>query len=1100
MRVKKLSPTAGETRYLYDDRATLVEYGSTSALSVLSQADPQTGLAAEETALNQGQLPPTLLQEFASRSIPLSQQITIEAGPDGVWSITDAGNQHTYTVRKIELAGGQVSFTVTSTDTTIKYNYGYELLSLTNVNGASRSSQFYLFDGLGSTANLTDEAGSLAKSYQYDAWGTFRAESGASSNLKTYTGHYLDTETGLHYFGARYYDSSTGQFLTQDSYLGEMNTPPSLHRYLFAYANPVRFVDLTGYAGEEITREMRVPQVETPPAPRHPYTDIIERVVQKNPELTELWNHSGNVDDFYAKLDSLCAVNGLCTPERSEVYRHPRPLNPDVFNPASFDPSQNRVVIWKEIWDMENVDPGLGKRNIVHDTFVGLLHRAGINFQRGGGGLYHQIADAFSKANRLNPFRIVETHVFGRQQSIGDFISGINNQMHELLGPVDQAVPDIETTGEFDMSRILGETDELPMAKGRFASALDAAADAFDSGTSRLVSLASDGVSVAGKVANFGLRALDVGVTAAGALGSGIAIGTGVVELQDEKWGAGITDIAIGGIGLTLDILAAKAVAAGTFTAGAIGAAGFAAGSSLYLAETSIKAALEGRETPVEYAQRYYGENMGSIGKQLSAATRFFIEDAQDWLGLSNIRGTVHVDTGGFAPLPALMVSQLAERALQAWQGDLLAPLSWEIEVQIANLPKNALAEARVAQVGAKGTPVAGVIVLDDDAAGVGWFVDSTPIDPSEFTNLLDAYAFEAKADSPAHGKYDLLTVLLHEMGHLLGMMPGLPAFDSQVQTIAGSQLFVGPNFTATLSEDRDHLDDAEHPYDLMNSLLAPGMRKVPVAARCADHKRCSRRVRRGATTVSDPAATFVSPFVDRAWNLGPAVVSPPGLEPLVARLHGGSTAPPHEGLVNAGFSIADSSHSAFGWSLRGSAGVDGGEAVLGEDSRLIAEFSQPFIVPDGVTALTFTITAANLAASGPAVPPDAFEVALLNSQTMTPLVAAAAGLTNTDALFNLQQTGEIYFGPQVTVPGVASSGQNGPLALPLTVTVDLSGVAAGSQATLFFNLLGFGSAASEIRIDNVVLFGAAAPPLTVQLDPLADSALLAMESRTYRP
>ena len=47
---------------------------------------------------------------------------------------------------------------------------------------------------------------------------------------------------------SRYYDSEIGRFLTQDAYLGEVNTPPSLHRYLYAYGNPTVYVDPTGFA------------------------------------------------------------------------------------------------------------------------------------------------------------------------------------------------------------------------------------------------------------------------------------------------------------------------------------------------------------------------------------------------------------------------------------------------------------------------------------------------------------------------------------------------------------------------------------------------------------------------------------------------------------------------------------------------------------------------------------------------------------------------------------------------------------------------------------------------------------------------------------
>ena len=53
------------------------------------------------------------------------------------------------------------------------------------------------------------------------------------------------------------------------------------------------------------------------------------------------------------------------------------------------------------------------------------------------------------------------------------------------------------------------------------------------------------------------------------------------------------------------------------------------------------------------------------------------------------------------------------------------------------------------------------MIWLDADAAGHGWFIDQTPQLDEEFDRYL--------ADSPANGKVDLLTAIVHEMGHHLG-------------------------------------------------------------------------------------------------------------------------------------------------------------------------------------------------------------------------------------------------------------------------------------------------------------------------------------------
>jgi RHS repeat-associated protein len=48
-------------------------------------------------------------------------------------------------------------------------------------------------------------------------------------------------------FGARYYDSAAGVWLTQDIYRGEPRQPLTLHRTLYVLANPVNYVDAYGY-------------------------------------------------------------------------------------------------------------------------------------------------------------------------------------------------------------------------------------------------------------------------------------------------------------------------------------------------------------------------------------------------------------------------------------------------------------------------------------------------------------------------------------------------------------------------------------------------------------------------------------------------------------------------------------------------------------------------------------------------------------------------------------------------------------------------------------------------------------------------------------
>jgi hypothetical protein len=67
------------------------------------------------------------------------------------------------------------------------------------------------------------------------------------------------------------------------------------------------------------------------------------------------------------------------------------------------------------------------------------------------------------------------------------------------------------------------------------------------------------------------------------------------------------------------------------------------------------------------------------------------------------------------------------------------------------------------------GETVGKTILIDRDAAGYGWFIDSTPADDLEFTSVSGPHSLAAGSASPAAQRIDLLTTVMHEMGHVLG-------------------------------------------------------------------------------------------------------------------------------------------------------------------------------------------------------------------------------------------------------------------------------------------------------------------------------------------
>jgi RHS repeat-associated protein len=101
---------------------------------------------------------------------------------------------------------------------------------------------FYHQDGLGSVTDLTDSAGTTAKSYAYDAYGNILESPGAVEQPYTYTGREFDSESGLYYYRARNYDPVSGRFLQSDP----VGFSGGLNLYQYVGSNPTNMVDPTG--------------------------------------------------------------------------------------------------------------------------------------------------------------------------------------------------------------------------------------------------------------------------------------------------------------------------------------------------------------------------------------------------------------------------------------------------------------------------------------------------------------------------------------------------------------------------------------------------------------------------------------------------------------------------------------------------------------------------------------------------------------------------------------------------------------------------------------------------------------------------------------
>ena len=132
-------------------------------------------------------------------------------------------------------------------------------------------------------------------------------------------------------------------------------------------------------------------------------------------------------------------------------------------------------------------------------------------------------------------------------------------------------------------------------------------------------------------------------------------------------------------------------------------------------------------------------------------------------------------------------LSPVLDRALQIWNsalgnGAFSARLA-NLDVHIADLPDGILGQA-----------VGNQITIDSNADGHAWFVDASPAESGEFGITLNSQRLLADAGSAAFGRVDLLSVLLHEVGHAVGLDhgAGIAVMDEALNT--GERLLLGNN------------------------------------------------------------------------------------------------------------------------------------------------------------------------------------------------------------------------------------------------------------------------------------------------------------------
>jgi RHS repeat-associated protein len=161
--------------------------------------------------------------------------LTLGATPD------TAGNRY-FTFQGWDVAGCGTNASCTvgplTDDRTVTALFGYT---------PPPEMHYYHLDALGSVRVVTDAAGRELARHDFLPFGEELSPTPTQARL--FTGKERDVESGLDYFGARYYRAHAGRFTTVDPELhvkSALADPQAWNRYSYAGNNPLRYVDPDG--------------------------------------------------------------------------------------------------------------------------------------------------------------------------------------------------------------------------------------------------------------------------------------------------------------------------------------------------------------------------------------------------------------------------------------------------------------------------------------------------------------------------------------------------------------------------------------------------------------------------------------------------------------------------------------------------------------------------------------------------------------------------------------------------------------------------------------------------------------------------------------